>query len=202
MAGRDPNRDKGFDDWFDEPSPPPEPRRRGSRAADADDWSGERWTIADVPRRRSPRQPLAVGGRTVTPIQLAVAAGSAVVLLVAILAAAGVFSSPTKTRTPLPPRPAASTPASPTTTPVAPSAPTVKPPTRTLKPGDTGAQVTLLQKTLIALGYSPGKADGAYGPGTKQAVTQFQTASGLAADGVVGPKTLAALAHALAARSG
>ncbi|MBX5474843.1 MAG: peptidoglycan-binding protein [Thermoleophilia bacterium] len=201
MAGRDPNRGRDFDDWFDEPSPPPEPRRRGSRRADDDDWSGERWTIPDAPRRRPQRQPLAVGGRTVTPTQLAVAAGSAVVLLVAILAAAGVFSSSGRTTTPLPTRPAA-TPAPPATRPTTPSAPTVKPPTTTLKPGDTGAQVTLLQKALIALGYSPGKADGAYGPGTKQAVTQFQTASGLAADGVVGPKTLAALARALAAKTG
>jgi N-acetylmuramoyl-L-alanine amidase len=78
----------------------------------------------------------------------------------------------------------------------------VKAPTTTLKPGDTGPQVKRLQKALVFLKYSPGKPDGDYGPGTKQAVTNFQTAQGLTADGVVGPQTLAALKKALAKAGG
>jgi peptidoglycan hydrolase-like protein with peptidoglycan-binding domain len=57
--------------------------------------------------------------------------------------------------------------------------------------------VKLLQLALTHLGYSPGKADGAYGPATEQAVKNFQTAHGLTADGICGPKTIAALKHAL-----
>jgi peptidoglycan hydrolase-like protein with peptidoglycan-binding domain len=57
--------------------------------------------------------------------------------------------------------------------------------------------VKLLQRALNKLGYSVGKVDGDYGPGTQKALTDFQKAHGLAADGVLGPKTLAALTTAL-----
>ena len=72
-----------------------------------------------------------------------------------------------------------------------------RPPTATLKPGATGAQVKLLQRALASLGYSTGVVDGQYGPATKQAVTAFQKADGLTADGIFGPKTLQALTRAL-----
>ncbi len=49
-----------------------------------------------------------------------------------------------------------------------------------------------IQKALIALGYAI-KADGDYGPATERAVTAFQKANGLVADGDAGRKTLAVL---------
>ena len=50
-----------------------------------------------------------------------------------------------------------------------------------------------VQKRLAALGYNPGPADGVMGPKTKAAIVSFQRARGLVADGVMGPKTKAAL---------
>jgi peptidoglycan hydrolase-like protein with peptidoglycan-binding domain len=70
-------------------------------------------------------------------------------------------------------------------------------PATTLKPGDTGAQVTVLQRALASLGYSGGKADGQYGPATKDAVVRFQHSVALVADGILGPATLQALKNAL-----
>jgi len=67
-------------------------------------------------------------------------------------------------------------------------------PTSTLAPGDTGAQVIVLQRELSGLGYSIGTIDGTYGSKTQAAVKAFQAAQGLPADGIVGSQTLAALA--------
>ncbi len=61
-----------------------------------------------------------------------------------------------------------------------------------------GSSVTSLQTALTTLGYSPGAADGNYGPATTEAVTAFQTANDLTADGIAGPQTLAAINAALA----
>ncbi|MGJ4851843.1 peptidoglycan-binding protein, partial [Bacillota bacterium Meth-B3] len=74
---------------------------------------------------------------------------------------------------------------------------------RELSYGDTGADVKALQEALISLGFSCGKwgADGEFGKATKSAVVAFQTASNLDADGIVGPKTVAAL-NALLPESG
>ncbi|MGH9882721.1 MAG: peptidoglycan-binding protein [Pyrinomonadaceae bacterium] len=62
-----------------------------------------------------------------------------------------------------------------------------------LKTGSTGAQVTRLQTRLKELGFKPGKIDGKFGPATKAAVIAFQKSRKLKADGIVGPKTMAAL---------
>jgi peptidoglycan hydrolase-like protein with peptidoglycan-binding domain len=65
-----------------------------------------------------------------------------------------------------------------------------------LQEGSTGADVTVLQQRLLALGYNIGAAtaDGSFGPGTKTAVQQFQTAKKITpADGVVNQSTWAAL---------
>jgi peptidoglycan hydrolase-like protein with peptidoglycan-binding domain len=62
------------------------------------------------------------------------------------------------------------------------------------KPFMTGPDVRQAQHELIANGFTV-TADGVYGPGTAAAVKSFQQARGLAADGVAGPATLAALAH-------
>jgi hypothetical protein len=74
---------------------------------------------------------------------------------------------------------------------------------RELSCGDTGSDVKALQEALIALGYSCGEwgADGEFGKATRSAVLAFQTANNLAADGIVGEKTAAAL-NALLPESG
>ncbi|MFY0525266.1 peptidoglycan-binding domain-containing protein [Archangium gephyra] len=69
----------------------------------------------------------------------------------------------------------------------------------TLKLGASGASVKTLQQALANAGFSPGAADGQFGPKTAAAVKAFQSAKGLVADGVVGPKTWARLTAAPAA---
>lgn len=61
------------------------------------------------------------------------------------------------------------------------------------KYGSRGGEVTAIQQRLQELGYDPGTADGIYGTRTQQAVTAFQRDNGLAADGIAGKNTLAAL---------
>ena len=53
--------------------------------------------------------------------------------------------------------------------------------------------VRVLQRDLDAAGYPPGRLDGLYGPRTRRAVVAFQAAYGLQVDGIVGPRTWAAL---------
>jgi cell wall-associated NlpC family hydrolase len=62
-----------------------------------------------------------------------------------------------------------------------------------LKKGVTGSDVLDAQRALVSLGYL-GSADGEFGSQTESAVMAFQIASGLAADGQIGPRTLAAMA--------
>ena len=59
----------------------------------------------------------------------------------------------------------------------------------TLRRNDSGTDVAQLQEALIKLGYLSGKADGNYGPATADAVTEFQKANGLSADGTAGEAT-------------
>src|SRR5438105_10201609 len=68
----------------------------------------------------------------------------------------------------------------------------------TLKEGAKGEDVLLLQRKLVEKGFSPGVIDGDFGPGTEAAVLAFQQSEGLLADGVVGPRTAAALGFAAA----
>jgi peptidoglycan hydrolase-like protein with peptidoglycan-binding domain len=198
---------EAYDDWFDEPEPPSQPRRRGQRRGL--DEGDDAWVMPEArgARRAAPREPIVIGGRTVTPRQLAIVAGSAIVLLLAILASAGVFSGSSKQSTPPiatttpATTPTTTTPATTPTTTTPAAKPSVAAPTTTLKPGDTGPQVKALQKALTSLGYSV-TVDGSYGPATKTAVASFQTAQGLSADGIVGPQTLTALKTALAGTGG
>ncbi|MDD3655029.1 MAG: peptidoglycan-binding protein [Desulfotomaculaceae bacterium] len=62
-------------------------------------------------------------------------------------------------------------------------------------------EVLRLQTMLKTIGYYQGGLDGDFGPLTRSALLNFQTDSGLEADGVVGPATLKALQGASAAPS-
>ncbi|MGN0997352.1 MAG: spore cortex-lytic enzyme [Candidatus Ventricola sp.] len=59
--------------------------------------------------------------------------------------------------------------------------------------GSSGTQVTRVQQKLKQWGYYDGAVDGVFGQATYDAVIRFQKKNGLAADGVVGPQTLAAM---------
>ena len=58
--------------------------------------------------------------------------------------------------------------------------------------------VRQIQCLLEYLGYDPGVIDGANGPNTRDAVTAFQRAEGLAADGIAGANTKEKLLDAVA----
>lgn len=73
------------------------------------------------------------------------------------------------------------------------AAPQPAPSRPTLRRGSKGNHVVYLQKMLGAHLINPGPEDGDFGPRVQRAVLQFQRSKGLAADGVVGPKTWAAL---------
>lgn len=62
-----------------------------------------------------------------------------------------------------------------------------------LRRGDRGILVALLQSALTNAGFSPGVVDGIYGNRTFNAVTAFQRANRITADGIAGPRTWALL---------
>jgi peptidoglycan hydrolase-like protein with peptidoglycan-binding domain len=64
---------------------------------------------------------------------------------------------------------------------------------RNLSYGSSGSDVVKLQKRLAELGYYSGAIDGSFGSMTLQAVKDFQSASGIYVDGVVGPVTIKSL---------
>lgn len=66
----------------------------------------------------------------------------------------------------------------------------------TIKYGSKGDDVTALQQMLSFCG-STVSVDGIFGNGTRSAVVAFQNKHGLKADGIVGPKTWAALDEAV-----
>ena len=68
-----------------------------------------------------------------------------------------------------------------------------------LRNGSSGDEVRQLQDDLALLGFDPGPVDGAFGPKTEAAVRAFQESiESLGADGIVGPKTAAALERRVA----
>ena len=152
------------DDWFGGAA-----REDGAEGSPRTESDGEDW-LHDVDRRAEEPWYEKLDRRLVVAVIVGVA------LLIAVLAAAGVFSSGSHTTTTIP---------------------TTTTPTTNLKPGDTGPQVKVLQRALASLGYSPGKIDGDYGSSTQAAVEKFQTSAGIKADGIVGPETLKALETAL-----
>jgi hypothetical protein len=196
MEGRE-ERDPGYDDWFDEPEPLTETKSDAGRSVyNGDD---EVWVTPEDESERTQgrRGEIVIAGRTLTTVQAAIIAASVLALFFAILAAAGVFSGAKAEVPPVttPPPPTTATHSTSTATLTTPAA---QAPSQTLSPGDTGAQVKILQEALASLGYSPGKPDGYYGPATQAAVESFQSAKGLTADGIVGPETLAKLQAELA----
>ena len=64
--------------------------------------------------------------------------------------------------------------------------------TQILRQGSVGGAVTIAQVGLNARGYSL-VGDGIFGPATDGAVRAFQSANGLAVDGIIGPQTWSAL---------
>ncbi len=94
--------------------------------------------------------------------------------------------------------PAATSPSAQPTTPTVTDVAITLPAGAKLRRGEVAdpAVVTALQQALQAAGYDPGPIDGTYGLRTVQAVTAFQQATGLTADGVVGAATAAALNEA------
>lgn len=191
MSGRETPRLADPDDWFADSGADAPVRHESSGAAD--DW-GEGEPAAARPEGF-------IAGFTVKLRTLLAVATIVVVLIVlAGLELGGVFSSSGKHPAATPTTASTTTTQTQTTTPTSPARPTrpvLAAPATTLKPGDQGAQVKLLQRALTRLGYSAGAADGAYGTSTEAAVKAFQQASKLAADGVVGPRTLQALKQAL-----
>ena len=73
---------------------------------------------------------------------------------------------------------------------IPPLPPLVRP---TLRIGDRGQHVSILQAQLHFWLFMPGPIDGIFGPLTQRAVMDFQRDRGLAVDGIVGPRTWAAL---------
>jgi N-acetylmuramoyl-L-alanine amidase len=69
-----------------------------------------------------------------------------------------------------------------------------------LRTGSHGAAVVRLQRRLTALHYDVGPIDGSFGPQTFHGVVAFQKVNGLSRDGIVGPRTWAALAHPVVPR--
>src|SRR5437763_3003350 len=194
VPAMDAPRGPGYEDWFDDPEPPTETQSGANRGAYED--VEEVWALPEEEEARSGQRELVIAGRTLTMTQVAIIALSILALFFAILAAAGVFSGNKTAAPPVTPPVKHVTVTVPTSTPTN-TGPTAVAPSQTLKPGDTGSQVTILQKALAALHFSPGKPDGDYGLSTQNAVERFQIAHNLGEDGIVGPATLAALQKAL-----
>ena len=190
------------DDWFYEPDVPPSAGREELRESD---------TGHPEPRRTQPPQ-----GERDRRLLVAAIVSAIVLLAGGVLIARALTGSdgggeertstlPTTaptTTTPAP-TPTTTTPATtpttttPTTTTPTTTTPTTLPEGVVLRRGDESGDVSQVQAALVELGYSTGGIDGKFGKATEQAVRDFQKSSDLAADGVVGPATLAALSAAL-----
>ncbi|MWD27379.1 L,D-transpeptidase family protein [Aquicoccus sp. SCR17] len=63
-------------------------------------------------------------------------------------------------------------------------------PSGKLEPGDSGASVVALRNRLVTMGYLERSASRSYDAAIQTAVQRFQTAHGLAVDGIAGPSTI------------
>jgi hypothetical protein len=202
MRRSDTRDEPDLDDWFDEPDTSGAWAERSARSARS------RQTGNDAPNRIDAGRVDAASSTPSTrerpPIREtlrrrrvpAAVASILVVCLLGGLAAAGVFSGG-DTRQAQATTPSVTAPTATAATQRTRTAPAPAAPAGPLKPGDRGAAVAALQRALARLGYAAGAVDGQYGPATTQAVSSFQRAHGLTADGVLGPKSLAALTRAL-----
>jgi peptidoglycan hydrolase-like protein with peptidoglycan-binding domain len=103
-------------------------------------------------------------------------------------------SSPTPSSSPKPSSTPTTNPSVPEPSPTPSNTATATPqPPPALRYGDSGPEVLALQQRLAGLGYWLGHADGRFGRLTQQAVFALQKSAGLSRDGIVGPKTRAAL---------
>jgi D-glucuronyl C5-epimerase C-terminus/Putative peptidoglycan binding domain len=172
------------------------------------DWWGDTATAApSLPRparRRPPPRTLAGdlqrlrgGFERRSPVPASAAGLAALVLLVALVAVVRLSLTGDDPVELSGPAPAAASPAEATPEPAA-AAPPAEP--VVLETGNRGPRVRDLQVALTALGFFSG-VDGSYGPTTAAAVAAFQGANGLAADGVAGPDTAAALRESLLERA-
>ncbi len=64
---------------------------------------------------------------------------------------------------------------------------------KVLRPGSTGPFVSMMELALSRAGYYTGALDGVFGPQALRALRAYQSAFGLAPDGVAGPATWASL---------
>ena len=197
MADHEP---PGYDDWFDDPEPPTLESGRGNRPSYDIPAETEEdvWVLPEDETRRARRGgrrgDIVIGGRSLTSTQVAILAIAGLAVLIAILAAANVFSSGTASTIPT----GASESTQQTKSTTTQTTPTVQVPTKTLQLNDPNhAQVKILQKDLRQLGFLTSPPDGIFGAGTQTAVEQFQQSVGLPADGVAGQQTLAALRRKL-----
>jgi hypothetical protein len=151
--------------------------------------------------RMSHRRP-ANGRRRIAVLTVTLTATATALLLAIVLRDGQRSASPSSTTTPTAAAP--STVGSATTakqTAAVAASPSVElPPRGRLWRGDRGTRVKRLQTALAAAGLDPGKPDGIFGRQTRSAVIAFQEAHDLTADGIVGPKTAAALNAKLAGR--
>ncbi len=199
MAGRDEPRGRDLDDWFDEPASPSAPRAQANHPRDQGDATppanGDDWLGDDAQPAGSPRfSPL----RGLSEPRLAVATLVALLVLLGLgLALSGAFSSATPRRTATTTVATNATTTTATSTATQPQSSATAAPSRPLKPGDQGSEVTVLQRALASLGYSPGAVDGNYGSSTQRALARFQSSSTLTPDGILGPLTLVALRNTL-----
>ena len=202
MVDSDIQHEPDVDNWFDEPDTSgalDERSARLVRSKQHESPAGERgadWVVADTAPTTGERLPIRVPEMLRNRRAVLVAALVLVACLLGGLAAAGVFSGSSRHATTTPPA-TTGAPATTTTPQVTPTQPALAAPAAPLKPGDRGAAVKGLQRALAHLGYSPGAIDGQYGPATISAVSRFQRANGLTADGILGANTLRALARAL-----
>jgi hypothetical protein len=172
-------------------------RRDEPDGPDIDDWLADEDPF-DAPTRESSGRgrrppgspPPNVQGRRV----IAVVAIASVILLIIVVLTRGGDEEPAVTE---PPSPTAPTETGSVPESDVPPPPLVLDTSGTLTEGDSGRPVRRLQRALALLGYDI-QPDGQYGPGTTDAVRQFQADAGLEVDGVAGPGTLAAINQALA----